>query len=365
MSKKVWIPIFAALLFALAAGVWMYTSAAAQGRFPPTERRKLPGALGRVTAVAADQFTIQTRTGQERTFRIDENTRFVDPQKQELSPEDLQTGAWVIVIAARPKGDTPLARAVVILPEDFDPENWGRVRGRVVQVDVAGNAFSVEGKDGQTTTVKVDANTQYRGQVSNLADLQVGMLAQAVTEEQASGDLLARTVRAGYPLVRHAGEVVSVDPTAGQFVLKTARQGEALTITVDAETKFRSKDETVQGLEDLQPGMVVVVSAEKRGEDVLLARLVGAGDKEDLPRFDQRFLGRVTAIEDQSFSVKTRRGETITFQVTEETRFRSRGGVVDGLEDLKQGMPVVVGAKDLGGGQYQALMVLAGPGRIK
>lgn len=361
MSKKFWLPVFAALLLALGVGAWAYVDAAAQGPIPQGRQRKLPGALGQVTAVAADQFTVQTKAGQERIIRFDETTRFVDPQKQELSPADLQTGGWVAVVVVRNSGEPPLARAVVILPEDFDPANLAGLRGQVTAVDLAANAFTLESKEGQASTVKVSADTKYLGQVTGLADLQVDMLAQARVEQQANGDMLAKSVRAGFRLVKHAGEVVSVDPAAGQFVLQPARQDQQLTITVDADTKFRSRDGAVQELADLQPGMVVVVSAEKQGESPLLARLVVAGNKEDLPEFDRRYLGKVTAVGAQSFTIQTRQGESLTFQVTEETHFRSRAGAVAGLDDLKVGMPVVVGANDLGDGQYQALLVLASP----
>jgi hypothetical protein len=66
-----------------------------------------------------------------------------------------------------------------------------------------------------------------------------------------------------------------------------------------------------------------------------------------------------------SFTIQTRRGESLTFQVTAETRFRSRRGVVTSLEELKAGMAVAVGAKDLGNSQYQALRVLVAPGLAK
>jgi hypothetical protein len=276
MSKKFWIPVFAALLLALAAGAWAYADAAAQERPLQGRLRKPPRTLGQVTAVAADQFTLQTRAGQERAFRFDESTRFVDPQKQELSLEDLQNGGWVAVVVVRNSGEPPLARLVVILPEDFDPANWAAVRGRVTGVDVPGSAFTLEDKDGKSTTVKVDTDTKYLGQAAGLADLQVGMLAQTRAEKQANGDLLAKSVRAGVPS-------------------------------------------------------------------------------------DQRFLGKVTAIDGQTFTIQTRRGESVTFQVTEETRFRSRKGVVDSLDDLQVGMPVGVGAEDLGNGQYQAQVVIAAP----
>jgi preprotein translocase subunit YajC len=280
MSKKILIPILAALLLALGAGVWAYADAAAQESTPRFRQRRLPGVVGQVTTVAGDQFTIQTKAGREVTFRFDETTRFTDPQKQELSPQDMQTGDWVAVIVVRNRAKPPLARAVIILPEDFDPANWASVRGRVTGVDVSGNAFSLEDKDGQATTVKVDENTKYQGQAAGLAELQVGMPVLARTEKQPNGDLLAKSVRTGVA-------------------------------------------------------------------------------------FDQRFMGKVTSIDGQSFTIQTRKGESITFQVTEETVFRSLKGVVDGMEDLEVGMPVAVGAEDLGNSQYQARLVLIAPNRIK
>jgi hypothetical protein len=280
MFKKLILPISLALLLALAAGAWGYSDAAAQSGVQRPRLRRLPGVLGQVTAIGGDQFTIQTRSGQERTLSFDETTRFTNAERQELSAEDLQTGGWLAVRVAPRSGEPRLARLVVILPDDFDPENWAGVRGKVTGVDIPGNTFSLENKEGQATTVKVDENTKYRGQVANLNDLQVGMLAQAVTEKQADGDLLARAVRAG------------VSP-------------------------------------------------------------------------DQRFLGKVTAVGADSFTIQSRRGETLTFQVTEETIFRSRRGVVTGLEELKAGMAVAVGARDLGNSQYQALRVLLAPGLKK
>ncbi|OGO39423.1 MAG: hypothetical protein A2W35_13415 [Chloroflexi bacterium RBG_16_57_11] len=280
MSKKFLVPFTIALLLALTAGVWGYSDVAAQAGIPRPRPRRLPGVLGQVTAIEADQFTIQTRAGQERTFRFDETTRFTNPDRQDLSAEDLQTGGWVAVAVVRSGSAPRLARLVIILPEDFDPENWAGVRGKLTGVDVPGNSFTLENKDGQPITVKVDASTKYRGQVTGLAELQVGMLAQAVTEKQPNGDLLAIAVRAGFPA-------------------------------------------------------------------------------------DRRFLGKVTAVDADSFTIQTRQAEALTFRVTSETRFLSRRSLVGSLEELKAGMAVAVGAKDLGNGQYQALRVLVAPRLMK
>ena len=280
MSKKFILPVVLALLLTLSVGAWGYSNAAAQADLPQARLHRLPGVLGRVTAIKADRFTIQTRAGQERTFRFAENTRFTNTERLALPAGDLQTGGWVAVAVARRSGEPPLARLVIILPEDFNPENWAVVRGKVTGVDVPGSSFTLENKGGRVTTVKVNTSTKYRGQVTGLGELQVGMLARAVAEKQSNGDLLARAIRAG-----------------------------------------------------------------------------------TLP--DQRFLGTVTGLNAQSFTIQTRQGELLTIQVTAETRFLSRRGIVGGLEKLKVGMTVAVGAKDLGNSQYQALRVMAAPGLTK
>jgi hypothetical protein len=55
-----------------------------------------------------------------------------------------------------------------------------------------------------------------------------------------------------------------------------------------------------------------------------------------------------------------RTGEEITLLVDENTRFRSRGGLVEGLEDLQAGQPLLVVYRQQPDGSYLALQVLAG-----
>ena len=58
---------------------------------------------------------------------------------------------------------------------------------------------------------------------------------------------------------------------------------------------------------------------------------------------------------------RTGTGKQYTFQTTADTRIRSRE--VHSLADLKTGMVVLVGAKDLGNGSYQAQVVQVLPRR--
>jgi len=57
---------------------------------------------------------------------------------------------------------------------------------------------------------------------------------------------------------------------------------------------------------------------------------------------------------------RPRNGEQYDFQVTAETRFRSLQNRVAALEDLQVGMKVLVGAEQVGDGNYQAQVVIIG-----
>jgi hypothetical protein len=366
MSKKILLPMIAVLMVALLAGMWVIGDAQAQGDTGRLGRlRRARPTLGQVTAVSDDQFTVQTRDGESKTFLVDENTRVRSKEAKDLTLSDLQVGRWVGVVAPRSSNEQPLARLIVLLPEDFDPEQVQGARGRVTEVDIAAQAFTLENRKGEAVTLKVDDNTKFMGEAADLAGLEDGMLAGAVTHEQGNGDLLATLVRSGNPQDRRqnrqAGEVLSVDESAGQFTLKALRSGEETTFAVDENTRFRSKDGKLESLKDLKPGMVALVMARPDSEgETPVAALVAASDKDNLPKFDKRVAGKVVAVGADSFTIQTRDGQQISFQVTRDTQFRSKGGQVASLEDLQEGMIVLVGAKKLSDGKYQAQMVAAG-----
>ncbi len=359
MTKKLAIPVIAATLLALLIGVWAYNDASAQGGGPLARLRRGRGVLGQVTAVADNQFTLQTRQGETRDFLVDENTRFRSREQSDLSLDDLEVGRWVEVFAPPAPDVTPTARLVILLPEDFDPSKIKGLRGLVESVDLTGNLFKLKDRQGEVSSVAVDEQTVFRGQVKSFSELQAGMAAFAVVETQEDGELLAKAVRAGFPIVRRIGEIAAVDVAASEFTLKTARTGEELTFQVDENTRFRSKDDQIAGLDDLQPGMVAAVTA-RQSPDGALALLVAAGEREDLPNFDLRIAGKVISVAEDTFSIKGRDGQEYTFQVNAETRFRSPGDKVQGLKELKEGMIVWVGAQEVGESQYLAQLVLVG-----
>ena len=180
MSKKIYIPIAITLLVALFAGLWVSADALAQGSGPVPRLRGARRMMGQVTATATDQFSIKTIKGEERSFQVDDETRFFDKDKQELSFDDLQVDRWIIVAKAQKEGDQVIARLVVILAEDFDPSQFSLSAGSLTSIDVAGSQFSLKTRQGEEITFLANEETHFKGAVAGLGDLQSGMQARVL-----------------------------------------------------------------------------------------------------------------------------------------------------------------------------------------
>jgi hypothetical protein len=366
MSKKIVIPVVAALVLTLIAGLVVSSHVLAQGAGPLGRWLRARPVLGQVTLIGKAEFTVKTKDGTEQTFTVDDSTRYRSKDKAELTFADLKTGQWVAVVTGRGQGASNLARFVVTLPEGLDPTQFEGARGKVSAVNPAASQFTLENQQGEKTVVTVDAETVYRGEASSLADLQEGMLAGVISKEMAGDGLVARIVRAGDPIGVHFGEISEVNTSAGTITLKTQRTSQELTVSVDESTRFRSKSNEIAGLRDLKTGMVAMVvtktpAGEEQTDAPLKAVLVAAGDKSDLPKADLRVGGRVVSLDQNAFTIEDRDGKQYTFQTTGDTRIRGRE--INSFADLKTGMLALVGAKDLGNGPYQAQVVLALPRR--
>ena len=321
---------------------------------------------GVVTQVDVEAFSLETKGGGTFRYQVDEATRFRSPEIENPTYADLLPGTWVAV-AARPVEGDLVARMVVLLPEGFDPSRrFGeRARGEVQMVDLEAGRLSLVTPAGEEMVFQVDEATRFLGQAESLEEIQVGWVAAAAGHLQEDGSRLAVMVAAGEDrrLVIAAGKVVSVDLEAGRFTLLT-RQDEEREIEVDGDTVFTSRENTIQGLEDLDVGMVAVVRGVPQDDGSILAKRVAAGSKEDLPDFEVKAGGRVTVVGTDFFTIQDRDGETIRFIMNEDTRIRSRGGAFQGHRDLRVGMVVLVGGEVGEDGENLARLVIvvrAGP----
>lgn len=326
------------------------------GRGFPTRGQRL---LGEITSLGEGEIHLRTLRGEERLVRVNAATQYRDKGKNALEFADLKEGRWVGIIGPR-GGDAFVAKLVLLLPEDFDPSTLeGRkMGGKVLSVNAVASSLTLETRKGETVTLAVDAATKFDGDAQSLAELEPGMLAGVVAEESEEGALLAKRIASRWPIEKHAGTVKSVDTQAGTFTLAT-RQGDELVYTVEETTRFRSKDGQVSGLEDLQAGILAVVTARSVGGK-RVAALVLAGDKAAPPEFDRRFAGKVAAVGAQAFTLELRDGSQVEMTVNSDTLFRSPLDKVPGLEQLKEGMVVLVWAQEVGEGEYLAVRVVAG-----
>lgn len=159
---------------------------------------------------------------------------------------------------------------------------------------------------------------------------------------------------------RVAGEVIEINVNSGSFEVDTLR-GDRKRIWTDSDTRYRSRGGEVDELEDLQPGMEVLVMGMKAGEgrweaEVVIAGHLSAGEGR------LRVIGEIVDVEvgAMAFSLKRPEAETLRIEVTEATRYRSPQGEVEGVEDLEIGMRALVVARQPEEGNPIALLVAAG-----
>jgi hypothetical protein len=297
----------------------------------PVRRGSARRGYGEITALSADSLTLKTAKGASFTVQLDGETVYRDNQGGLVSKADLETGQKVAVAAVHVDEDSWIARLVMILPDDFDPSQRPG-RGAIGMVIAVGEeSFTLQSRRGDELTFLVDEGTQFPGYVKNLTELEVGMHAAVAAIENSDGSLVALSVRARPVLVKRVGVITAVDVSSRTLSLKD-RRGEETTFLVNDETRFRSKNGEISNLEDVEVGMAAVVMAiDEDGACVAIG--VGVANKDDLPRFDVKNAGKIVSIDEDSFTIKIRSGDEVTFLVTEETKYRSRGDRIDSFED--------------------------------
>ena len=124
------------------------------------------------------------------------------------------------------------------------------------------------------------------------------------------------------------GEVMSISDDEFTVMVKDDLE---ITVLVDADTRYFGDFESFN---DIEIGMTVVALGARQGDQTVLAKAIGAGDKFPL---GQRTRGEVTDVDSDSLTIENRDGESLTFQVDGETLFFSRDDAVEGLSDVEVG----------------------------
>lgn len=239
---------------------------------------------------------------------------------------------------------------------------------------LSAQGFSLQTPGGAAFHFRVDERTHYRSSVLEapafedlVVGTKVGVAARRLGAGPGPGTWIARLVvilpddfdpsqRFG---LRVRGEVLVVDLDQETFSLQKM-DGEELVFQVDANTRFLGQ---ASALADLETGWRVGVAGEEQQDGVLLARRVAAADPQDLPDFEIKTGGRVTAVTQDSLTIQPPQGEALTFQVDENTHIRDRrvpGSAQGpgGVGRLRVGMWVLSGAEERPDGESMARLVL-------
>ncbi len=252
--------------------------------------------------------------------------------------------------------------------EEAAPEGRIRLIGKITQVDATMSSFEMEARSGEARTIALNEGTKYRspgGKIQSFDDLVRGMHVIVIGLEQGNGTILANVIGAvdvaqEQDTIRAVGEITGVVVPNGSFSLR-ARDDRIIRFETDDQTRYRSREGVIKGLEDLEPGMKALVVARPSQDGSPMALLIVAGKIDDLPPI-RRYNGEVSSVNPDlgRFTVLTEDDQELDFKTSERTRFRSPDGEIDSVEDLYSGVPVQIGAIVNEDGAMTALLVAAG-----
>jgi len=368
MKKKIYIPIAIGLLVALIGGVMVSGVAFANEASMKIRRHKTKTVIGQIVDVNQVNMKIQTVQEKELTISLTEETTVRDKEGNQFSTSDLTKEKWVRVIFGKANQDELIAKAIILLPDDFDPSNYERIRGLVTKINLSSQTVFLRAKEKDEVSVGFDENTRYFGVADNFSEIEEGMIAGIIAEKTSGENYLAKIVRLRFPTVRIIGKVSDVETNENTFTLVTRRGEKELNVTVDENTRFKSRDGSLQGIEDLNPDMFAVVIAKRsdlkdQESSQLTALAVLAGTGEQLPNFEVKIRGKVVEKAGDKITVENPKGEQFTIFVNAETKFKSKGDAIQNLEQIEIGMQILIGGKSLESGDVQAELIVVLPFR--
>ena len=179
--------------------------------------------------------------------------------------------------------------AGIALAEQHTPESGGARHGKggkgyagiVTNVDGAYSDFAIENRGGEVVTFMVNPDTKFNsreGELESFDDLVAGMTVGVKAVGNDEGTLVAKSVFYIDPEMldaqRAGGEVIAV---GGANFTIMSRNEEELTFQVDENTRFMSRDGSLDGFEDLEVGMKVGVLYIENDDGTFLAKAVGTG----------------------------------------------------------------------------------------
>jgi hypothetical protein len=326
MTKKILIPVVLVLLVSMIAGGVALAQSGGNPAQPGTPatlsnlarglaarlaRLRNGSAIGQVDTTSQNQLVIRNLSGGQHTYQVDGQTRYFDENGQTATVQELASGRWVLVQAARSGLTTWTARTVYLLPASFSPpEDLNLlVAGQLTSASAADGTFSLQARSGQDWTFALGQGAVFLGQNKSLSALKPGMqVVVAGINAAQSGSPTAYLVFARQRLARYAGSISGVDPANNTFTLTVRSSGQDVTFLVNPDTRFRSQNDQYKSLADLQPGMLAVVQAAEQGQGQWAASLVAVATQAQVNNYDLRLVGRISSIKGDTLVVDNLRG---------------------------------------------------------
>jgi len=332
------------LLTTLALTLFLGAATTASAAVPKTRGGLL---RGKVTAVAGESLTLQTRWGEVRLL-TDEGTAFDLPGIENAALDDLAVGDFVVVRVVRDEDGAALARHVTLIPNGSLEDET--LRGIVTTVD--GETFELRIRRDKVTVV-TDENTLFR--IPKVEDataddvkekMPVIVLGQYEAEDEQAFHAKAVAFIPGKILRRHVvrGELTAIEGDTLAIVAPGRDADEGTRVRTTDETRFRVPGIEDATLADLKVGDHIVALGGKDESGDFVAKIVAV-----VLRRPRRIVvrGEVTAVDEGSFTLDTPHRGEVTVIITDETRFRIPGDDDPGLDDIVVGDRVgVIGHKD-------------------
>ena len=245
-----------------------------------------------------------------------------------------------------------------------------KIGGEITEIDLTTGVVTLQNREGETYVIQFTDETEFHSRddsLTELADLEIGMLINVRGEEQDDGTILAIAVAAikngsgpgerdGTRRLR--GELTDID---GNLLTIQGRGGEIGSALVTADTEFHSRDGSVQSIEDLIIGQQIGIGIQQQDDGTLIAVIIqiGVPGGDNLPPDVVRTPGEIASVaaDGSDFTLTSQQGETLTILVTADTKFHSRDGSLASAADLEVGMHVGIAAQPTDSGDLVALAV--------
>ena len=340
MLKKIGLAALITLLAGALLTGFAFAKGEGNGKQIPSRDPNHRMVVGEILEIGSSEFSVKGLNGELYTILVSEETVFRTRNEDggsEASFADLEIGMYVSVNNHEDSNGDFSARLVVLLPEDFDPSKLKgkRAVGEVDMVTSGGGFFKMTTRDGEKLTIVVDENTRFAGYVDGLDDMEKGDKVGVLALEQEDGSLLAKAVlsrKVEPKLDKQAGSLTGINE---QTITLTDRNEESHTFTVTDETRFASRDGSVESFDDLEIDMILIVLF--TNEDPTTAKAVTLVDEAILNL--ERAVGEIQSVGTNQITLLSN-GETLVFSVDENTRIQ--GSQIDSLNDLSEGMKVGV-----------------------